>query len=270
MKLRDSFIIEHGDLAEGETRAGQLCPQCEGGPYGKRTLSVSRSNGILLWHCHRDSCTFSGRWGGRAGIGKQEKKQARGMVGGTLVRTSVSIPNEAQEYLRNKLLLSSRHIAKAQLGWDEHEDRLVQPVFTYDGEVVGCCLRALDGREPKSKNHTEQEAMAWYTHRGSPQLIIVEDIFSAIRASDYMNSVALLSTHLNDERVEAVREAGFTEAFIALDRDAYSKSVHYAAKYRSRLRLVPVQLSKDIKDLTHEEADDLFADLGADSLRGSD
>lgn len=261
MNLRDRFILEFNDIAEGETRAGQLCPSCEGGPNGKRTLSVSRINGILLWHCHRDSCTFSGRWGGRAGIGKQSKKPARGMVGRTYVRTASSLPTEVKDYLHGKLLLTDRHIGKAQLGWDEQDNRLVQPVFTYDGEIAGCCLRALDGREPKSKSHTEEGVMAWYTHRGSQQLIIVEDIFSAIRASDYMNSVALLSTHLNAERVEQIRAAGFTRAFLALDRDAFTKSVHYAKSFRSRLALTPVQLNKDIKDMTHEEANELFASI---------
>lgn len=267
MNLRDAFILEHNDLAEGETRAGQMCPACNGGNDGRRTLSVSRSNGILLWHCHRDSCTFSGRWGGKSGKSSQGTKPARGMVGRTYVRTASSLPEEVRDYLQERLLLTDRHIAKAQLGWNEQDNRLVQPIFTFSGENTGCALRALDGREPKSKNHTEQEAMAWYTNRESDSLIIVEDIFSAIRASGYMNSVALLSTHLNDSRVEAIREAGFSEAFIALDRDAFSKSVQYATQFRSRLRLIPVQLSRDIKDMTHEEADDLFAGLGASRMR---
>src|SRR5690606_18934666 len=119
---------------------------------------------------------------------------------------------------------------------------------------------------PKSMSHTEEGVMAWYTNRESRQLIIVEDIFSAIRAADYMNSVALLSTHLNDERVNAIREAGFSEAFIALDRDAFVKSVQYATQFRSRLRLIPVQLDKDIKDMTHEEADGLFDGLGTSRM----
>lgn len=261
MNLRDRFILEYNDLSEGETRAGQLCPYCEGGSSGKRTLSISRTNGILLWHCHRDSCPFSGRWGGRAGISKQGKKPARGMVGWTYVRTASSIPEDTKDYLQQQLLLTDRHIAKAQLGWDTETSRLVQPVFTYDGEVAGCCLRALDGREPKSKSHTEEGVMAWYTNRNSQQLIIVEDIFSAIRASDYMNSVALLSTHLNDERVEAIKEAGFDRAFIALDRDAYLKSIQYVRMFRSFLSLVPIKLDKDIKNMTNEEAEQLFNEL---------
>ena len=262
MNLRDAFILEYNDLAEGETRAGQLCPLCEGGSSGKRTLSVSRNNGLLLWHCHRDSCTFSGRWGGRASKASQPKgKAARGLVGRTYVRTASSLPEEAREYLSTKLLLTDRHISRAQLGWDEQDDRLIQPVFTRNGEVAGCCLRALDGREPKSKSHTEEGAMAWYTARNSDDLIIVEDIFSAIRCSDYMNSVALLSTHLNDSRIEQIKEAGFNRAFLALDRDAYSKSIQYAKQFRSQIALVPVQIHKDIKDMTHEETESLFNEL---------
>lgn len=261
MNLRDAFILEYSDLAEGETRAGQLCPLCEGGPYAKRTLSVSRTNGILLWHCHRDSCTFSGRWGGRASGSKQGKKQARGMVGRTYVRNAEAIPEEAREYLSTKLLLTPQHIARSGLAWDKDSNRLVQPVFTHNSELAGCCLRSLDGRQPKSISHTEEGAMSWYTHRSNKQLIIVEDIFSAIRASDYMNSVALLSTHLNDSRVAAIKEAGFSEAYLALDRDAYAKSLDYTRLFRSQLRFIPVRLDKDIKDMTEAEADALFNSL---------
>lgn len=262
MNLKDAFILEYSDLAEGETRAGQVCPQCEGGNDGKRTLSVSRVNGILLWHCHRDSCTFSGRYGGRLGASSPRKKSSRGMVGRTYVRSAETIPEKERHYLFSRLRLTPQHVSRAQLGWDSSSNRLVQPVFTSDNEVAGCCLRALDGREPKSLSHTEQDAMAWYTTRDSDSLIVVEDIFSAIRASDYMNSVALLSTHLNDGRVKQIREAGFSEAFLALDNDAYSKSIQYAILFRSQVKFIPVQLSKDIKDMTYEEADDLF-----DSLR---
>lgn len=261
MQLKDAFILEHNDLAEGETRAGQTCPHCEGGSDGKRTLSISRANGILLWHCHRDSCTFSGRYGGRLGIAAPKKKQARGMVGRTFARSAEAVPEKEREWLSSRLRLTPQHIARAQLGWDARSDRLVQPVFTYDEEVAGCCLRALDGREPKSLSHTEPDAMAWYRNRESDDLIIVEDIFSAIRASSYMNSVALLSTHMNDVRVAQIREAGFDKAFIALDKDAYSKSIQYTILFRGQLRLIPVHLDRDIKDMTDEEADDLFDNM---------
>lgn len=270
MNLRDRLILEYNDLAEGETRAGQMCPMCEGGTNGKRTLSVSREGGVLLWHCHRMSCPFSGRWEGRSfnAIRRTQPQQVRGVVGRTYVRDSEAIPEDVKALLYDRLLLDDRLIAKGKLGWLKEKNRVVQPILGVDGEVLGCALRAIDGSTPKSLTHSEPGAMSWYTNRESSNLIIVEDIFSAIRASSYMNSVALLSTHLNDDRVEAIKEAGFDEAFIALDRDAFGKSVQYAAKFRSRLRLIPVQLSKDVKDMTYEEADDLFASLGADRLRG--
>ena len=262
MNLRDRFILEYSDLSEYETRAGQLCPLCEGGNDGRKTLSVSRRNGILLWHCHRDSCTFSGRYGGRPGATKQKEKQSRGMVGRTYVRDAETIPEEARELLHDKYKLTGKHLSRAQYGWDRQSNRLVQPVLSSDGEVLGACLRALDGREPKSLTHMEAHSVGWYRKRGSHSLIIVEDLFSALRASDYCNSVALMSTHLNEERINVMKRAGFNSAFIALDRDAYAKSIQYVMKFRSMIKLTPVSLSKDIKDMSIEESDGLFKKLG--------
>ena len=264
MNLRDAFILEYGDVSEGETRAGQLCPSCNGGSDGKQTLSVSRQNGILLWHCHRDSCTFSGRYGGRFSQGSSKAKATRGMVGRNYVRNAVQVPDSIREQLASELLLTDRLLSKAQYGWDTDSSKLVQPVFNSDGEVLGCCLRALDGRQPKSKSHTEDGAMSWYRKRGSKHLIIVEDMFSALRASDYMNAVALLSTHINQERIEQIKKAGFTSAFIALDRDAFAKSISYAKSFRNELKLNVVKLDKDIKNMSQKEADQLFNQLMED------
>lgn len=59
-----------------------------------------------------------------------------------------------------------------------------------------------------------------------------------------------------------MKRAGFNSAFIALDRDAYAKSIQYVMKFRSMIKLTPVSLSKDIKDMGIEEAVGLFKKLG--------
>ena len=135
------------------------------------------------------------------------------------------------------------------------------PVFNREGEVVGANLRSLSGESPKSKLHAEPNVMAWYNVRRSKDAVLVEDQFSAIRASRYMNAVALLGTHINDERVEAIRNAGFHNVYLALDADAYSKAISYAVKYRGALGVQVVRLHKDIKDMTELEADSLFSTL---------
>jgi len=103
--------------------------------------------------------------------------------------------------------------------------------------------------------------MAWYTNRTTRTLIIVEDQLSAIRASDYVNSVALLGTNLNQERATEIREAGLRPAYLALDKDAWELSVRYAKQYRTYLGLQLLRLDKDIKDMTDEEAGDLLSNV---------
>lgn len=59
-----------------------------------------------------------------------------------------------------------------------------------------------------------------------------------------------------------MKQAGLNSAFIALDKDAYAKSIQYVMKFRSMMKLIPVSLDKDIKDMSIEETDSLFKKLG--------
>lgn len=122
-------------------------------------------------------------------------------------------------------------------------------------------LRALDGRKPKAVSHTEKGAMAWYINRTTRSLIIVEDQLSALRASDYSNSVALLGTNLSEERVAEIKKSGFSPVFLALDNDAIAAAVRYVVRYRSTLPLRLLRLTKDIKDMSHEELGELMKEL---------
>ena len=114
-------------------------------------------------------------------------------------------------------------------------------------------LRALDGTKPKVISHTEKGAMAWYVNHTTPGVIIVEDQLSALRASSFLTSVALLGTNLSEERVAEIKKAGYSPVYLALDNDAIATAVKYVVKYRSVLPMQLVRLSKDIKDQTEEE-----------------
>ena len=120
-------------------------------------------------------------------------------------------------------------------------------------------LRALDNRKPKVVSHIEKGAIAWYVNRTTPGIVIVEDQLSALRASDYLTSVALLGTNLSEERVLEIKKAGRGPVYLALDNDATASAVKYVVKYRSVLPMQLLRLAKDIKDMTDEEAAALFA-----------
>jgi hypothetical protein len=257
--VRDTLLLEFSYLTDGESTAGQLCPMCKGGSTGEHTLSVSRVGERLLWKCHRASCGFSGASGSKqvGGYGGRTRTPVlRGVVGRTHYRNATVIPEETLERISQAYYLEPRHLK--QLGWDEHYSRVVLPVVSWSGEIIGSVLRSESGGSPKALSYTEDNAVGFFRNRESESLIVVEDLYSALRASDYINAAAILGTHLNDERISFIRSTGCAVVYLALDADAYDKVIGYVKKYRNDVRMIPVKLPKDLKNMSPSELEDFF------------
>lgn len=147
------------------------------------------------------------------------------------------------------------------MAWCAPEERIALPVKDWDGELLGVALRSENGQQPKVKLHAEDDAVACYRNYGSDKLIIVEDIYSALRCSDYMNAAAILGTHINDVRVLTMREIKPSVVYLALDADAFDKAIGYVKKFRNTLRMIPVKLERDLKNLSPEELDLFFREM---------
>lgn len=264
MNARDTLLLHYEGLSDGTSLAGELCPACDGGSTKEGSLSVSKREGLLLWQCHRASCGFAGASGSSGQTYQRTTKpvEVRGAVGRQIARECSVVDAQHRELLATKYFITENHIAKFGLGWDDDTDRLVLPVQNFRAERLGVTLRSFKGERPKSKSHTEEDALAWYTNPATTSIIIVEDQLSAIRASDYLTSVALLGTHLNEERVSEIRNCSSGgSVYLALDADAWNKAINYAISYRSRLKLQLLKLSKDIKDHDPEELAALLGGL---------
>lgn len=226
-------------------------------------MSVSRDGDTLLWVCHRASCGWAGRSGSRQAVGMggtgTKLPACRGTVGRTYVRQSSQLPTDMVELLQRRYFLNNRQLGT--LGWAEQEERVVLPVKDWQGELLGSVLRSESGATPKAKSHTEEDAVACYVNYSSPDCIIVEDIYSALRASEYMNAVALLGTNLNASRVNNIKQQQFSRVYLALDADVFDKVIGYVATYRSMLRMQPVKLEKDIKNLSPQELKEFINEL---------
>lgn len=258
MNARQQILLDYGILSEGEHLVGELCPACQGGSTREGSLSVTRREGSLLWHCHRASCGFSGgehASGSARGGTATAVPECRGVVGCTIARAAEALDESTVSYLQERYHITTVDISRYGLGWDNESDRLCIPTSDFLGNRTGVVLRALDKRQPKTKTHTEKDALSWFVNHSAtiPGLIIVEDQFSAIRASRYLTSVALLGTHLNDQRVAEVRACKLRPVYLALDADAWSTAVRYAVRYRSELRPHLLRLERDLKDLSPEE-----------------
>ena len=258
--MRNELLLEYSYLGDGETAGGQLCPACGGGGRAEHSMSVSRRGDTLLWKCHRASCGFSGAAGSKGyQSGTTKPVTTKGVVGCIYLRDADSLPPELATRLVNRYHLGSNELA--MLGYDTESNRIVLPVPNAEGEMLGCVLRSEDGAQPKALAYVEENAVAIFRNYSSDKLYIVEDIYSAIRASKYVNAAAILGTHLNMERITTLKYLGCKRNYLALDADAYDKAVKYCIFFRNHLQMVPVKLTRDLKNLTDKELRDVLSVL---------
>lgn len=244
----DWMEMEYVSLGDGLTQAGQSCPVCK----GNGCLSVSRAGKNLLWLCHRASCGFRKGGGLLASLPKAERVVE---YPATFTLTPVM-----QEYLSENYGIDSVSSNRAGIRftgpfYSGDCNRWYLPINTVDGDIRGYVARAMDkGITPKTFNRTEKsDALAWYPNRSKTKnILVVEDQLSAIRASNHITSVALLGTHLNEDRLDELLAFDTGKVYLALDRDAVPQAVEYVRKFRGRSsgRLQLYQLLKDIKNQT--------------------
>jgi hypothetical protein len=149
-------------------------------------------------------------------------------------------------------------------GYSPADDRLVLPVFgPYGYNRRGCIAYSLSGGKPKTLTYNEKpdQPFIHYAADSKPvgHLVIVEDWFSAekVATTGEAVGVAIMGTHLSQE---AVTEIAGTAArmgartWLALDRDAYAKTIGYLARYREQFAygLYAWSLAKDLKYETTE------------------
>jgi hypothetical protein len=278
MRKGELELLELGlSLYDGESKAGQVCPQCKGGRTNESSFSLSRDGSNVYYKCHRASCSFSGRIrvSGQAAREYRETKRAYR----TYVTDPDPLPEAARQLLRDKYYLLDEELSRFGIGWttahspkrgggEEAETdagRVYFPMYRRDGTVRGYSARDLTGQyKPKVLTfqwRSEDTRLGWYTNRASEKVMLVEDSLSAMRAAQYMNACALSGVHIAEDALDELLRSGFTEAYLALDKDATSAAVRLALRYRGKFRLIPVPLPKDLKNMTRPELDEFIKEL---------
>lgn len=258
-EYKEEVAEAYGFLQEGESKGTERCPKCGGGSSSESSFSVSRRDGVILFNCFRASCGLRGKVAARYSAtahcgGVQQGSPTSPIGGGNLLPTSYVRFSEI-----NSAVLSSKYGISTEeseaLGWGELPNGKVYiPIPDWRGGNSGWVERRIQGTAigPKAlTKSTVPDAMAWYPKPGSDKLIVVEDIFSAVRASKYENAVALLGTHMNQARADALKEfVGEGTVYICLDADAFNKAIKLVFTFKNTLPNLKVKkLSKDIKDL---------------------
>lgn len=252
----DEIRLMGSDLSDGES-VRTICPVCGGGTSSEQTFVVSRDIDGLVWHCFRAGCGTKGATGG-AGASRQTsniRKPSPKWEGKTY-----PIPDMVKERIHTLWGLSE--VPPTWFWTTDRGGRVAMSILSPSGSHRGWVLRSLKPEvKPKALTYVneDEEGMSWYKTQPYRGTVIVEDIPSAVRASSYVNAVALLGTGIGLDRAQEIAGAATRPIIMALDQDATAQSFRWAKKYSLIWEdVIVLPLSKDIKDSTEEELQGIF------------
>lgn len=251
------------------------------------SMSVTREEDGLLYNCFRAGCKD-----GRGFISLVDQLHTKPKAKEfTPKQYKYRTVNAKQKYLEKHIQLTQEEIDRNGIKYSIDRDTYVFPIYHVGGHEVGLVDRSYNGRTPKTINymfnegqhlaypkkmyaqayieypknnivrvrpgefikHNDVGGRTYSTLYARQGIMLVEDIPSAIIGNRYVQTVSLLGTHLNDERVRELRRRT-KHLLIALDPDATDKAIGYAKKYSIFFDSIEVLLfPKDVKDCTDKE-----------------
>lgn len=263
-ELPDELRAYAHALHPGESATSMLCPVCGGGRTGERSLALFRTadGGTVRAHCFRAGCGWQAAVlhdPQLQDISKPAPYQPK-LYRGELVPCSDSMARFFSE--RYYVLPDVLRLFAKEAG------RRVAYFLAFDpwGGERGGVLRNYnadyDGPKVITYKHTAAQFIGWYRHdtHASAPVVIVEDSVSAMRIyQEGVTAVCLFGTNINQERAQEIASvAGDRQVFLALDRDAHDKAVHYAKRLRGIVNMIPLMLRRDIKDTPPDEVRELL------------
>ncbi len=239
-------------LSNESTRT--VCPRCGGGSQRELSLSIRREDEHLTkLSCWRATC---GWWAfvvsnGAKWHGKKMKER--------LPFDQPTIPLQGEPLSILKYDYGLRPSAMNAHGWrllEQDGTTLVMPVRDFLGRQIGYVTRTLS--KPKrvmSYPETAQPFLDNWCGPGSGEPpVIVEDCLSACRLWGMgYSAVALMGTNMSNADARYIADSYGKKAYLALDADAWSKSLKLQERHAHVLTMLPIPLTLDIKDIEYDD-----------------
>jgi hypothetical protein len=257
MTTTSDILMEASSLEAGE-RTRINCFSCGG---SGKTLTISRmDDGAIVWNCYRASCEERGANGGGRLVRTREtpRQQTIKPFKGELLR----LEDYQCEFLEKEIGWTESHVAFARPLWAPEQERFAFPIYGPMGVRRGYVLRSYDPNAfTKALTYMDEAEphMSWYRRdHGSSEVVVVEDIPSAVRVAKYCNALALCGTGCGPDYANEIA-AHAQNVTWALDADATSLAVklhrkHSLLFYGSRVQ----PLECDVKDMTERDVAALF------------
>lgn len=255
---REDVLLEAAELDDGES-VRIVCPVCGGGSSKERSMSITKTDGTVLWNCHRLSCEGPGARGAagdRGGYFVRTKQPERQRKITPYTGSLSHLNGEWRSFLEEKIGWTEEHLIIARPMYADEEDRVAFPIFGPLGYRRGWVLRSYEPFERTkalTRMDVDEPHLSWYRRKNNNSCIVVEDIPSAVRASIYSDAVALMGTGCNYDYAMEIA-AYYPNVVWALDSDATAESIRLCRKYSALFRDSRVLiLDKDLKDQEEEE-----------------
>jgi DNA primase len=236
-------------------------PSCSEGK--NKALAIARTATGWVWHCHR-----CGMHGFKSADGLDPKRMMQWIKSvkekPSAFKRDVDLPEDFEHVIPLKGLawLYSKGITVEQIrhynfGYSQFYDRVIMPVYENDKLIFweGRYLAVPDKDHPKYMKVGQNRVDIYFKVEGHNKetIVLVEDILSAVRVGELVDTWAMLYAFIPDDVVFELAKH-YKEILIWLDPDKMNKMIGWVSRYRSfgiNVRIVPT--NKDPKDYTREQ-----------------
>ena len=246
-------------LEDGEN-CRDVCPFCDA--VHEKSLSLSRVGQVVLYKCFRASCNRKGAINIRTGHNLSSKKKPRKIT--EFTRQLTPLTEEEYATLQARYSLTKREVDLHGLKSDKEVCRLWLPIRDYFGrEIAGHSkdLNYIKGDPvPKSISYWGRYSgtkLHYVNSQGGREVVLVEDILSAMKVGRYAPCVALLGTNISDEIILALKK-NYDSIVIALDEDATDRAWYFKKKYGLVMPIKVAPLQRDPKDMSEQEIKEII------------
>lgn len=238
-----------------------VCPSCG---HAESWSIWPGTHGHIMGTCHRALCSYGSRrldQGQSAPTLPPKKKEPR-----YYTRSIRPLTADQEQFIAGKFGIDSNEME----GYNDFDDRFILGVYGPVGyNRRGYIAYSLSGATPKSLAYNEkpEEPLIHHTDTGAcvAPRVIVEDWFSAEKVAAAGGvGVAIMGTYLDQAKVTEIAAVATGPVYLALDRDAYHKTIGYIVKYREQFPLGLYAWSLRV-DLKYESTERIKAALDGES-----
>lgn len=247
------------DLDVDESKV-MYCPFCDNAPPYQPSMSITRVDSGILYHCFRAGCGESGHLGSIPSS-MMKKEKVEDFTSKPFTHPTRNLTVEEMQFLSGKYDLTVEEIEDNEIKWMRDKKGICMPLYTRSGSKFGYCTKYWETQQYKSILYKQANYpnLHWaYAGNMDPYgwgtLVLVEDIISAIRVSRFAQGVALLGTDIDSDKALALSEASPHHVIYALDPDATGKAAMLQREFNLFFKSSRVAaLSCDPKDMDHDQ-----------------